>query len=583
MDCSPKPARTIGRYAIFAEIASGGMASVHIGRLMGPVGFSRTVAIKRLHPQFARDPEFVTMFLDEARLAARIRHPNVASTLDVVATQGELFLVMEYIQGESLAQLLKITNEAGKTVPHDIVRTIMSGVLHGLHAAHEANSERGEPLGIVHRDVSPQNILVGTDGIARLLDFGIAKAASRAHVTRDRHIKGKLSYMAPEQIQNTEIDRRVDVYAAAVVTWEMLTGKRLFLAESESGTLARVLTTSVVPPSAESRTVSFKLDQVVLRGLKRAREGRYATAREMALALESSGRLATASAVGEWVEQTAHAALAARAADIAAVEQIEEVPAGATSSQSLPVARKLELVNEPTADAPAPTADAPALTAHAPAPATEAGVWREQQVAAHEAEPMSEPDVARDEDIHVEDEPPTKPEPVAAFEVERSSCEQSSAPDERLSHGDIAAPNHKRRRLTAIVGLLAVLTSLLVWFGLAGSTGGRAATHAAKQRSAHALAPAGSAAAVRELPPETQPNEQASEAIAAQPAASAAAEPAKPVQSDTQATVHKTDSKPVAGSQTQGMTRSSNSKTTDCSPPYTVDEAGIRHYKRKCL
>src|ERR1041385_2717351 len=195
----PRP-RLIGRYALFGEIASGGMATVHFGRLVGPVGFSRTVAIKRLHPQYAKDPEFVSMFLDEARLAARIQHPNVVTTLDVVALPNEVFLVMEYVQGESLSRLVKNTTKAGERMPWGHIVSVMAGMLHGLHAAHEAKSERREPLNIVHRDVSPQNVLVGTDGVARVLDFGVAKAAMRVGSTRDNQMKGKLSYMSPEQL-----------------------------------------------------------------------------------------------------------------------------------------------------------------------------------------------------------------------------------------------------------------------------------------------------------------------------------------------------------------------------------------------
>jgi eukaryotic-like serine/threonine-protein kinase len=309
------------------------MATVHIGRLLGPVGFSRMVAIKRLHAQFARDPEFVTMFLDEARLAARIRHPNVVPTLDVVATHGELFLVMEYVHGESLAQLLRTVCAAGSRIPLNIVRTIVSGALHGLHAAHEAKSERGEPLGIVHRDVSPQNLLVGTDGIARILDFGVARAIGCAHVTRDQQVKGKLSYMAPEQVQNLRVDRRVDVYSAATVLWEMLTGRRLFFADTESIILARVLAGDVAPPSSLEPGVPPALDRVVMRGVDREPDSRYRTAREMALAIEDSGPLATASAVGEWVEATAAEKIAARSQHILEVEQINDLPAMAASSR----------------------------------------------------------------------------------------------------------------------------------------------------------------------------------------------------------------------------------------------------------
>ena len=183
--------RIVDRYALFDVIATGGMASVHLGRLMGPVGFSRTVAIKRLHENFARDPEFVAMFLDEARLVARIRHPNVVQTLDVVASAQELLLVMEYVPGESLALLIKRARAAGKFIPIPIVVDIVTGLLNGLHAAHEATNEKGEPLNVVHRDVSPHNILVGTDGVTRVLDFGIAKAVGLVHNTTRRRGEGQ--------------------------------------------------------------------------------------------------------------------------------------------------------------------------------------------------------------------------------------------------------------------------------------------------------------------------------------------------------------------------------------------------------
>src|SRR5450432_1730565 len=157
------PPITVGRYAIHEELASGGMASVHFGRLLGPVGFARTVAIKRLHPQFAKDPEFVSMFLDEARLAARVQHPNVVATIDVVATDGELFLIMDYVRGESLSKLLRTLRKQGARMPPRIAASICCGFLHGLHAAHEAKDERGSRIDLVHRDVSPQNVLVGAD------------------------------------------------------------------------------------------------------------------------------------------------------------------------------------------------------------------------------------------------------------------------------------------------------------------------------------------------------------------------------------------------------------------------------------
>jgi serine/threonine protein kinase len=230
-----------GRYALCGEIASGGMATVHLARQVGAAGFARIVAIKRLHARYARDPEFVAMFLDEARIVARIRHPNVVQTIDVVAEDGELFLVMEYIHGESLLRLTQMSNRAGRGLPVPVAAAIMVGALHGLQEAHDARGETGEPLGIVHRDVSPHNILVGTDGAARVLDFGVAKASQRIQTTLEGQLKGKLSYMAPEQITSRPMDRRTDVYAASVVMWEALTGTKLFQGDSEGAVLNQIL------------------------------------------------------------------------------------------------------------------------------------------------------------------------------------------------------------------------------------------------------------------------------------------------------------------------------------------------------
>jgi serine/threonine-protein kinase len=300
------------------------MATVHFGRLLGPVGFARTVAIKRLHEHLARDPEFVSMFLDEARLAARIRHPNVVPTFDVVALHGELFLVMEYVQGESLARLLRAMAMRKVSVPPSFAATLVAGVLHGLHAAHEATNERGEPLGIVHRDVSPQNILVGVDGIARLFDFGVAKASGRVHTTRDGQVKGKVSYMPPEQLAGKAADRTADIYAMGAVLWEALTSRRLFDGETEAEIITKKLGGGVEPPSRYAPDVPLELDEAVMKALEHDPAHRYATARDMARALERTCPLASASEIGEWVERCAGSELATRAAHVARIESSEE-------------------------------------------------------------------------------------------------------------------------------------------------------------------------------------------------------------------------------------------------------------------
>jgi serine/threonine protein kinase len=323
----------VGRYAIFGEIAAGGMATVHYGRLLGPIGFSRTVAIKRLHGHFARDPEFVSMFLDEARLAARIRHSNVVQTLDVVALDREVLLVMEYVHGESLAECLRAARARGEAIPVDIVSAIVCAVLHGLHAAHEATDEQGVPLGIVHRDVGPQNVLVGADGVPRVLDFGVAKAVGRLQTTRDGQLKGKLAYMAPEQVTDrAAVDRRTDVYAAGVVLWETLTRQRLFRGENEAIVIRNVLERRVEAPSTIVAGLPQELDAIALRALDRSPDRRFDTARSMALALEQAVPVASSTRVAHWIEAMVPERLARRAQTVAELERGSgAIPADATT------------------------------------------------------------------------------------------------------------------------------------------------------------------------------------------------------------------------------------------------------------
>jgi serine/threonine protein kinase len=319
---SRAPLRVVGRYALYGEIAAGGMATVHVGRLLGPVGFSRTVAIKRLHPQFAKDPEFVSMFLDEARVAARIQHPNVVATLDVVALEGELFLVMEYVEGESLGRILRVMRQEKRHIPPKIAAAIVVNVLNGLHAAHEAKSERGDPLGIVHRDVSPQNVLIGIDGVARVLDFGVAKAAGRVQSTREGQVKGKVGYMPPEQVTGDKVDRRVDVYATAVVLWEALTSQRMIDGDNDAVVLHQVLQGKRVPPSDVVPGLPPACDEVVMKGLAKSPKDRYATAHDLAVAIEDSIGIESPRKVAEFIQASAGDAIAKRAARVKEIESI---------------------------------------------------------------------------------------------------------------------------------------------------------------------------------------------------------------------------------------------------------------------
>jgi serine/threonine protein kinase len=296
------------------------MASVFYARLLGPSGFARTVAVKRPHPQLAREHDFAMMFIDEARVASRVRHPNVVSTLDVIETPSELALVMDYVHGESLSKLSAAARKGGERVPLAIAAAILIDSLHGLHAAHEAKDEQGHPLGIVHRDVSPQNVLVGADGITRIVDFGIAKAAGRLLTTRDGAVKGKYAYMAPEQIRGEALSRQTDIYAASILLWELLTGEGLFRGGSEAEEIYKCMEGVVEAPSRRDPSIPAAFDAIVLRGLARNPAERYPTARDMAADVERASPAVRPSEIGAWVQRLAGDALAARAAVIAEME-----------------------------------------------------------------------------------------------------------------------------------------------------------------------------------------------------------------------------------------------------------------------
>jgi serine/threonine-protein kinase len=262
------------------------------------------VAVKRIHPHLASDPELAAMFVEEARLAARVRHPNVVATLDVLAHEHEVLLVMELCRGAALAA-------AAAPVPPPIAARILTDTLRGLDAAHETRGDRGEPLEIVHRDVTPRNVLVGVDGVARVADFGIALAEGRIQTTAPGRTKGTLAYMSPEQLRGERATRRSDLYGASVVLWEALAGRRLFPGDSPSEVFGKVLEGVVRPPSAHA-AVSPALDALVLRGLSRDPGRRFPTAREMADALEQALPPARPDEVACWLAAAAGEAIAAQ-------------------------------------------------------------------------------------------------------------------------------------------------------------------------------------------------------------------------------------------------------------------------------
>ena len=300
--------RSIGdgqRYELLGELATGGMATVYLGRMRRPMGFARLVAIKCMHPQYAKDPSFASMFLDEARLTARLRHPNIVPTLDIVADGGHLLIVMEYVEGESLAGLLRLVRAASDRIPVAVACAIIHDLLLGLHEAHEATDDDGSALAIIHRDVSPQNVIVGLDGLARVLDFGVAKARSRVHHSNENEIKGKIPYMPPEQLFGESVDRRVDIYAAGVLLWEALTASRLFDGSSEESLVRRIDAGEIAAPSTRVTGISAELDALVLRALCKDPEGRFPTALAMAEALSSIATLPPRTEISAWMKRFA--------------------------------------------------------------------------------------------------------------------------------------------------------------------------------------------------------------------------------------------------------------------------------------
>jgi eukaryotic-like serine/threonine-protein kinase len=284
------PRRKLDRYELIGEIATGGMATVYLARRSGVGGFQRFVAIKRLHPHLANEPEFVEMFLDEARLAALIHHPHVVPILEVGESDSGYYLVMEYVEGDTLSRLVARSMSAGQLPARHVMLRVVLDTLAGLHAAHELRDDRGQLLGLVHRDVSPQNVLVGVDGSARITDFGVARATARLTSTGHGKLKGKLAYMAPEQTRGDELDRRTDLFAMGIILWEVLVGKRLFKADSEAATLQRILVEAIRPPSSIVGTIPSCFDDVVLRALDRDPDRRFQSAADMADALESAAR-----------------------------------------------------------------------------------------------------------------------------------------------------------------------------------------------------------------------------------------------------------------------------------------------------
>ena len=283
-----KPER-IGRYELRFELASGGMGSVYLARLAGVAGFEKLVALKRIHPHLGKQKDCVEMFLDEAKIASRITHPNVCSVFDFGEADGEYYLAMEYLVGEPLS---RVYLQVGKSQDHRRdpllplrMARIIAEACEGLHAAHQLRGTHGDLLRVVHRDVNPRNLFVTYDGAVQVVDFGLASARERLHQTETGDLKGTMAYMAPEQIKSGAVDRRVDVWGLGAALWEGLAVRRLFKRDTTANTMYALLHDEISPPSEHRSQVPRELDEIALKALARDPDERWQSAREMGQAL----------------------------------------------------------------------------------------------------------------------------------------------------------------------------------------------------------------------------------------------------------------------------------------------------------
>jgi serine/threonine protein kinase len=275
-----------GKFQLLKKLAAGGMGQVFLARADGAQGFEKMLVIKRILPHLVEDEEFIQMFFDEARVTARLNHPNIVQIFELGEVGGSHYLAMEYVAGEDLRRMEREALSRGKPLPLGAACRIVSDAAAGLDYAHNARDAQGQPLGIIHRDVSPQNILVGFDGGVKLIDFGVARAAGRASQTATGILKGKYAYMSPEQVDGQDIDHRSDIFALGVVFWEVLTGKRLFKGDSDVQTMRLVRECSVPPPSRINGAVPGALDPLVAVALAKEPARRYPDAAAFRMAIE---------------------------------------------------------------------------------------------------------------------------------------------------------------------------------------------------------------------------------------------------------------------------------------------------------
>ncbi|HUS27428.1 MAG TPA: serine/threonine-protein kinase [Kofleriaceae bacterium] len=284
---APGMPQRVGRYEVITHLATGGMAQIYLARQSGLGAFERHVVLKTILRERATDQRFVTMFLDEAKLAATLNHQNIAQVYEVDQADGAYFMAMEYVHGENARAILETTLRRGWTIPLELAVMIVSGAAAGLHHAHERRGKNGQPLNIVHRDVSPANIMVGYDGSVKVLDFGIAKAEERATKTVGGTIKGKYGYMSPEQCKGKPIDRRSDIFALGICLYELTTLRRAFKGNDDFETMKRIVAGDVLLPSVAVPGYPRELEAIVLTAMANDPNARFQSGQEMIEALDA--------------------------------------------------------------------------------------------------------------------------------------------------------------------------------------------------------------------------------------------------------------------------------------------------------
>jgi serine/threonine protein kinase len=311
---------SFGPYELLERLAGGGMGEVYLARKSGKDGFQKLLVIKTLLPHLSEDEELILMFKDEARVTARLIHPNICQVFEFDQVGGTWYMAMEYLRGDDLRKLAKVCDGQGVELPPELICRIVSDAAAGLDFAHALRDAQGQPYGVVHRDVSPQNIFVTFEGAVKVIDFGVAKAVGRGQHTRTGALKGKYSYMSPEQAAGKSVDNRSDIFALGIVLHELLTKARLFKADSDTETLARVGACAVPVPSALNPRIPPGLDAIVLKALARNPDDRFTTAQELRLALE------------DWLRQGKYSASSAHLAEFLKVIYAERIHKEARTS-----------------------------------------------------------------------------------------------------------------------------------------------------------------------------------------------------------------------------------------------------------